>query len=58
MFGKSWLTSVLGLIGGAAQILIPYITTGVVTAEQITTALGLIALGGAAKSFNVTGGPK
>ena len=58
MFTKSWLTTVLGLIGGLTQILIPFINTGNVSAEQITSALGLFGLGLASKSFNVSGGSK
>ena len=56
MFGKSWLTSLLGIIGATVQLGIAYATTGTITAGQLAIAATTLANGLGAKSFNVTGG--
>ena len=55
MFGKSWLTTVIGIVGAIMQLVIAYATTGTITADQITAAMSTFAIGLGAKSFNVSG---
>lgn len=56
MLGKSWLTTVVGVLGAIVSLTTAYLSKGVITAEDLTQALSLIALGGVAKTFNVAGG--
>lgn len=58
MFGKSWLTTLIGVVGAVMQLAIAYATTGSITADQITAAMSTFAIGLGAKSFNVTGPPQ
>jgi hypothetical protein len=58
MFGASWLTTIVGVIGALARLVVAFLNKGAIEADDITAALTILALGGAAKSFNVSGGQK
>jgi len=57
-FGRSWLTTLIGLIAAVANALVPLVQSGTVDIETLVQSAGLAALGWAAKSFNVSGQDK
>ena len=54
-FGKSWSTTLVGILGGASTMLIPLIQGGTITSKDVIIAVVIGALGYLAKSQNVTG---
>jgi hypothetical protein len=58
VFGKSWLTTLVGLVGAVARLITAYLDKGVIDSSDITAALTYIAMGASAKAFNVSGGKK
>ena len=56
VFGKSWLTSVLGIFGGMAIVVQPIILSGrLPTRSEWTMAIISAVLGIASKSYNKSG---
>jgi hypothetical protein len=55
MFTKSWLTTIIGILGAMIQLLTAYSSTGSVSPAEVTAALSTLAIGLGAKSFNVSG---
>ena len=55
ILGKSWLTTIIGLLGAILEVLLPLIQNGSVEASTLLRATLFASLGFAAKSFNVTG---
>jgi len=56
IFGRSWLTSVIGILGGMAIVVQPIILSGrLPTRSEWTMAIVSAILGIASKSFNKTG---
>lgn len=55
LIGRSWLTTVIGLVGAIAEVTLPLINDGTVDSETLLRAMLYAVLGWAAKSFNVSG---
>lgn len=55
---KNWKTTLLGLIGAVAQVVIPLIQTGTLTWKEIGFAALTAAFGYFAKDFDQTGTTK
>jgi len=58
VFGKSWLTTILGLIGAILEVILPLLQSGSVDSANLARAATWAAIGFATKSFNVTGTDK
>lgn len=59
LFGRSWLTTVIGIIGGVYTILEPILRQGrLPTANEWVIAFLIAAFGWASKAFNVSGEAK
>jgi hypothetical protein len=54
-FNASWLTTAIGILGAVIKLLTAYSHSGVITPGDIADAMTYILMGGAAKSFNVSG---
>lgn len=56
LFGRSWLTSIIGIAGGAATLLLPILQAGrMPTRNEWLIAIVIAVLGLAAKSWNISG---
>ena len=56
LFGRSWLTSIIGIAGGAATLLLPILQAGrMPTRNEWLIACIIAALGMASKTWNITG---
>lgn len=53
---KNWKTTLAGMIGAVATVVLPMVTGGAVSSKDVVTAAVLAALGFFAKDSNVTGG--
>ena len=51
-FGKSWLTTLVGIVGAMLALFGAYQAHGTITTTGITSAATALGLGAAAKSFN------
>lgn len=59
VLGKSYLTSLVGIIAGVANALVPILQSGrMPTINEWVLSIALVVGGFAAKSFNVTGPAK
>lgn len=56
LFGKSWKTTVVGIVFGTLMIALPIIQSQPLTPSNIVSALGIALLGFLTKQYNVTGG--
>lgn len=55
--GKSWMTTVAGLVGAIANVLVDLLQHGTVDTKTITTSIAIAILGVLSKDFNVSGTP-
>lgn len=55
IFGKNWLTTLVGLVAAVANALLPLLEGDVISSQVLLQSAVYAALGWAAKSFNVTG---
>lgn len=53
--GRSWITTVIGLVAAVVNALLPLVQQGTVDAQTLVQSAVFAALGWAAKSFNVSG---
>ena len=51
-FGKSWLTTLVGIVGALLALFSDWQAHGTITTTGITSAATALGLGAAAKSFN------
>jgi hypothetical protein len=55
IFGQSWLTTVIGILGALLRLITAYSQTGTITPSDLADASTYVAMGAAAKTFNVSG---
>ena len=55
IFGKNWLTTLVGLVAAVANALLPLLEGDVISPQVLLQSAVYAALGWAAKSFNVSG---
>lgn len=54
-FGKSWLTTVIGILAAALNAIVPLLQNGTVDLQTLVMSAAIAALGVVSKSYNVSG---